>query len=453
MTRDLLPIIDFSQKRGLRHFYYATAISIRSAMNRAYLIAALVTINMFISFFFQWFLFTKVGPTLETDAVVAGLAVPQLLLNIVLGSIVHTLVPLFTNESSDNFLNTVSMLFKTVLLYTASLILVLTLSSNFWVHLITPGFNSQARGLALEILIITLIGSVFAISNSVLISANYAKNEYLRTETINIICNAVCLTILITFLQVGGIIIVGLAFLSRYLLQTIMLTLTNKIHFFVTIDNEKIKLYWKRLKPLILGSSYYKTDLLIERALLTSSGSGVLSIFFLAQQIYGAASEIIARSVINPRLQELSKLFCEKDLNKFIALYKSLLLEIVLISIAVCLFLGLYGRPVLNLLIGYGNMTADNINDLFYMMLWFIGVFCLGLLSNVTTTVFYAGGDTRTPTYLSVVTFTLYVPFKIVMFFKYDVYGVAIAGTVLIGVNLLLQFIYLRRLASGIVRT
>ena len=66
-------------------------------------LAALAFINIFLTFLFQWFIVTTLGAGMETDALYAGMVVPQMLLAVVSGSLLHVLVPIFTREKDNNF--------------------------------------------------------------------------------------------------------------------------------------------------------------------------------------------------------------------------------------------------------------------------------------------------------------------------------------------------------------
>jgi peptidoglycan biosynthesis protein MviN/MurJ (putative lipid II flippase) len=68
------------------------------------------------------------------------------------------------------------------------------------------------------------------------------------------------------------------------------------------------------------------------------------------------------------------------------------------------------------------------------------GLFIGGSLGQITVTSLYAVGDTRTPTRIGILTFTLYLPLKIWLFFTYGVLGLAVAISAFFIVNLLAQW-------------
>jgi len=61
----------------------------------------------------------------------------------------------------------------------------------------------------------------------------------------------------------------------------------------------------------------------------------------------------------------------------------------------------------------------------------------------ITSKTFYAMGDTRTPTRMSVITYTLYIPAKIFGFLHYGLLGLAVVTSAYLFLNLIIQVVLL----------
>jgi peptidoglycan biosynthesis protein MviN/MurJ (putative lipid II flippase) len=118
------------------------------------------------------------------------------------------------------------------------------------------------------------------------------------------------------------------------------------------------------------------------------------------------------------------------------------------ISISGAALLLLFGEPALRLMIGHGGITEQNVHSLWLIMIALLGVLVGGTVGQVTAVAFYAMGDTRTPTNLFIVTFTIYVPIKVITFLYYGLMGLAIATSVHLVLNFLLQLAILERVTS-----
>jgi len=67
-------------------------------MKKAVQLGAISAGNIGIVFVIQWYVLIQLGPGIETDALFAGMTIPQLALTIISGSLMHVLVPLLSGE-------------------------------------------------------------------------------------------------------------------------------------------------------------------------------------------------------------------------------------------------------------------------------------------------------------------------------------------------------------------
>jgi putative peptidoglycan lipid II flippase len=107
-----------------------------------------------------------------------------------------------------------------------------------------------------------------------------------------------------------------------------------------------------------------------------------------------------------------------------------------------------FGEPLLHLMIGHGGITERNVRMLWWIMLALMGLMLGGTAGQVTAVAFSAMGDTKTPTNLFVFTFTVYVPIKVFAFLQYGLMGIALATSVHLVINFLVQLAVLERATS-----
>ncbi len=100
---------------------------------------------------------------------------------------------------------------------------------------------------------------------------------------------------------------------------------------------------------------------------------------------------------------------------------------------------------ILYSLIGHGGITAENVRALWWIMVALGGVLAGRTMSEITSVGFYALGETRTPTKLSIWTYTVYIPVKVGTFLQYGLMGLAIATSIHVLINFLLQYITLEK--------
>ena len=414
-------------------------------MKRTIQLGTLSATNLGITFLFQWYILTKLGPSAETDAFIAGNTVPQIFLAIISGSLMHVLVPIFASETEESIEQsswTLSLAVGILFTILASLIFIL---APYLIPAIVPGFSKEAKTLTIEVTKINLVGMILGGINCVQWSRQNADQKFIRLELIQMLTIAIAFGLLTYTLPKFGIYAAAWISVIRIALQTALHTLNSGKFPRINSDKEMIVGTWKKLSPLLLGASYYKLDPLVDRALLSNTGNGGISLYFLAQQLYGAASQIINNAFIAPLIPNLSRLHKQNNIAIFRKTYKRQITILSIASLAVFIATTIAGHAILSFFIGHGNVTTENINNLWILMICLGGMFIGGTIGQLTSNCFYAMGDTRTPTKLGVYSFTVYVPAKFFFFQWLGAPGLALSTSVYFIVNLWLQHFFIIR--------
>lgn len=404
-------------------------------MKRALKLGALSTLNICVAFLFQWYLLTKLGPGVQTDALFAGMALPQLVLTIISGSLMHALVPLLAGGHKKNLHHDAWSLLILVGSLFGLLALIFYLSASWWVPLIVPGFSEEGKVLTIQLTRIQLIGMVFAAINGVQLATYHANQRFLWAEFTLILSGVASFVVLIIVLPKYGVVAAAWINASRMLVQTILLSPVMGSPVWPHPSSSMINMAWQRIKPLLLGTAYYKTDPLIDRFLLSMANSGSLSLFYLAQQIYGAINQVISSAFSAPLVVLLTGLYQAGDAQRFRSAYRLKVFQISIICIAIILILTLIGQGLLRIFMDYGRMQLDDVQELWWIMIYLSGAFMGGALGQIFASAFYAIGNTITPTKMSVITYTLYIPSKIAAFYFFGIIGLALTTSLYYLVN------------------
>jgi putative peptidoglycan lipid II flippase len=282
-------------------------------------------------------------------------------------------------------------------------------------------------------------------SVAVLWSVYYARERFVWAELSPVFANVLSLLFLFWTLPRYGIAAAAWA---------TVLSLGLKMAFLMPMlgrwqkpqwDSPAMREAWRRIKPFLLGQTYAKSDPLIDRFLTSMSIAGDLSLLYIGQQIYSALNLIITKAISAPTLPRLALAAKSGDWPSFRHIYRQRLFWVMGLGVATFIVLLVFGEFLLHLMIGHGGITAGNVHVLWWIMLALIGLLIGGTAGQVTSVGFYAMGDTRTPTMLFVWTFTVYIPIKALVFLHYGLMGLAIATSVHLVVNFLLQFLILER--------
>lgn len=392
-----------------------------------------------------WYVVTRLGVGVQTDAFFASGALPQLIFLVASFSLMQVLVPLLATEDESTLRRDAWGFFVGVSAFFSLLALVLFLLAHQWVPLMVPGFSDQAKKLTVSLSRIQLLAMVGNASVIVLWSVYYARQRFIWAELSSLLANFASLLFLLWALPRFGIVAAAWAAVLNLGLKALLLLPVLGRWQRPQWDSYAIRESWRRIKPFLFGQTYLRTDPLIDRFLTSMLMAGNLSLLYIGQQIYSVINLVINKAVSAPSVPRLAIVAKSGDWFGFRRTYRQRLLWVAGLTISISLVVAVLGEFLLRLLIGHGGITAQNVHMLWWLMLALVGVLVGGSTGQVTSAAFYAIGDTRTPTKLSVWTYTIYIPIKVLVFVRFGLIGLAIATTVLLMANFLLQFLVLER--------
>ena len=412
-------------------------------MKQTVTLALLAGLNILVTLLFQWYVITQLGVGIETDALFAGMAVPQLILTVVSTSLTHVLVPLLATEDVTSFRRNAWGFFLGVSGIFTMLAVALCVTATYWVPWLVPGFSKPAQTLTVTLTRIQLFSMIFMASVSVLWSVYHAKQRFIWVELSTLLSSLIGLFLLIALLPAYGVTGAALLIVLRTGLQLIWLLPGLGRWQWPDWSSAAMREAWRRISPLLIGTAYYRTDPLVDRYLASMAPAGGLSLLYIGQQIYGAAGVVAEKAIAAPMVPLLATQANAGKWPEFRRTYRYRLLAMGGLTFLGYIILLVSGERILDLLIGHGGVTRDNVHLLWLIMVALVGFFIAGAMGVVTSKTFYAMGDTRTPTRMSIVTYTLYIPAKVLGFFRYGLLGLAVVTSAYLFLNLLIQVLLL----------
>lgn len=411
----------------------------------AFSLGGLTGVNIIVTFVIHGYVLIAVGPGVETDALFAGAAVPQLLLTVISGSLMQVLVPLLAAEDDQYFRHVAWCFFALVGSAFIALAVILSWFSPIWIPLLFPGLSDAGKLLATELTRIQLVGMVFLALTGVLRAVHYARQRFLWTECGYLIESFIGFGLLVWALPKYGIKVAAWVSVVRAILQTLLLLPGLGAYCRPDRGGAAIVKAWQRLKPLLFGTIYYKTGPLVDRFLSSMVPAGGLSLFFLGYQMCGGLNDVINKAVTVPMIPLLVRTAKVSNWPSYRRLYQQRLGWVVTVTSVAYLFLFFVGEKALGLLIGYGGVTADNIRLLWWILVAMGGLLIAGGMGQILAGAFYAEGDTRTPATVGAIGFTLGTGLKVIGFLQLGLVGLAIGATLHQLFNTVVLYIYLEK--------
>lgn len=409
------------------------------------ILGGLAICNSILAILGPWYLVTRLGVNIETDAFFASSALPQFIFLIISSTLAFILVPLLTTKDEEAFLNDSWVFFLGVTIFFSLAAGALYLTIGAWVPVLVSGFSAAGKSLAIELTKVQLLSMVFNASIVTLWSSHQARHRFIWPELSQVAANVAGLLLLVYALPRFGIKAAAWAVVFSNGLKVVLLLPILGRWRWPNWRTRTLAETWRRLKPLLPGQSYLRADPLLDRYLTSMTHEGGLSLLYIGQQVFSTANQVIGKAIVSPMLPRLTIEVSEKDWESYRRAYRQRLLWILGLTVLGMLLLFFLGTTVLHLTIGHGGITSENVRTLWLIMLALAGLLVGGAAAQVTSVAFYAMGNTKTPTLLSVTVYTIFIPLKILIFLRYGLAGLAITTSLYFVTIFLIQFLTLEK--------
>lgn len=377
-----------------------------------------------------WLVLTRIGAGPESDAFFVALVLPQLMASIVQSGLAHVLIPILSIGTADNRARDGWTFFQVCLLVFGAMALLLGATAPIWVQWLAPGFADEYLRLTVTLVRITLVAMFLTVLNGVCIAVHHANRRFIYVEFAE--STAGCLAIILLLSTIGelGVLAAAWAVTLRYGASVCLLLPGLGPYRAPKFNRDSIRTTWSRAWPLFAGSSYTKLDIAVDRMLASFAAPGLLSLLNIGQQIFGAGNLLIYKASSAPVFPRLSQLAAAGEWAEFRGLYRSRLAANAAISLAVILVLIAVGQPLLAWILDHGRFESGNIRTLWTIMIAMSGLLVGGSVGQIAAMAFYATGDTRSPTIIGVIGFSIGIVLKVGGFFLFGVIGIAAATTI-----------------------
>ena len=201
-----------------------------------------------------------------------------------------------------------------------------------------------------------------------------------------------------------------------------------KFYKFKISFNKELKDASKKIFPLILSSTFSKSNIVIDRFFASSLNSGSITLLQFGEKIIRMISELINKGI---SLVSLRKFSLEQDNKKeFQRLFYKICKTIIFIVVPVCFLIIEYLKDALNLVMFSDNLLYSDLEQIYLVAIAFIGIFIGGSLSSTITNAFYAKGLTKIIAKVNVIMQVFAIALKIVMFYFIGFWGLPLAFSI-----------------------
>lgn len=404
----------------------------------------LSTINIVLAFFINWYIVFFKGINSAVDAFSSSNTLPLYLL-IISAALSTVLIPVLSKYSAEKFAKEIWNYLHLNLYFFGIITLLLIITAKYWVGMLLPGFEGQQLKLAIDFTRIQIFAMFFLSFISILTIANTLQHKFYWIELSAIFANIIALVFVIIASKKIGIYAIAWAFALRSFLQLFFLLPVAGKYSRPDFNFTDLKAIKKNIVPLLGGSAYYKTDLLIDRFFISSSALGVMTILTMAQQFYAVGNTIFIKVFINPTIPILAKFANEENWTSYFEYLKKRNLFLLIIAVSISILIIFSGFLIYKYPFSILSFSHDYIKQLWFVAVLLSGYWIGGLVGTFTANSFYVRGDVKTPTYISIVNFTVFIVYKILMYKYFGYTGLIVSISIYYILSILVHYIYINK--------
>lgn len=380
------------------------------------------------------------GASTEMDSFSFANSVVTFIFSFIIAGVATVVIPCYVKKTNrkntDSFL---TFIFSCVAVVS---ILVLLLRTPI-VSLITRR-DTEFVHLSGDIMIVLIISNLFSIFTSTTSAYFQYKEEYNIPKIITLISQIVVVTLLVVFknitiMQYAVIFGGGIVFNSFVDLLFAFKSGWRYKPSFALKDPATKKLIQTFL-PVLFSTGVYQLSLMIDSSIASQLDTGNVTVLSYANQISSMINTLLVSNLLiyfYPKLvKDIEQL---KDQRSFWE-------KTYFFHAIICLVIAGYaviGREGVSLLFEHGKFNAKASYSVFVMSLIYISAQQLGVVRDLIYRYFYAFGDTKTPTFNSVIATVANIVFSLTLVKFFGVYGIVV-GTALSSVvslaSIMIQF-------------
>lgn len=378
------------------------------------------------------------GASSISDLYIVSLTIPVTMLSIIMMGITTGYIPIYSELSESKGYKKgadfTSNLLNLVIFLSTIIFLIGIIFTEELVRIFASGFTGKILDMTILFTRITLFSVYFSGAISIFTAYLQIKGKFYLSSLFGIITNIITILFIVVsekysvyFLPVGGIVALGIQFLTLYILAK-----KNGFYFQFKFNvyDENIKKILVLSLPLIIGVAFNQINIIIDRTLASRIVEGGIASLTFANRINIFLSTLITTSVASVTFPTLSKLAAKNDIVNLKKIFSDSLIFVMLLIVPATIGVLFFSKEIIELLFNRGKFSED---DLFQtstaLFMYSVGMISI-CVRDVTAKVFYALQDTKTPMINGTIAVLINIMLNIILSKYMGVSGLALATSI-----------------------
>lgn len=369
------------------------------------------------------------GATFYTDAYNIAHGFVGNVLYMFTTAIAVAFVPLYIQNKvrhSEKKFATVTITILSLVSLAISVVLVIV--APLIVKIIAPSYAGHEADITTQYFRVLVLGFVFSLVANLYTNLLNAEKVFGFSSLGSVVNSVVLIAAILLFANSLGVWTLVISVPLSFLIQWLILYIKGKkyatISFKFGFRDESIKLLITQATPILISQATVEINQVIDRALLTSIGEGIVTAVSYSIVLYQFATTLIDAPISSVMFTELSEAGAESDKSRISDLLNSGYKAICIFCIPIVAVMFFGSMDIVNIVYGHGKFSQTAVENCA------IGLQMYGLcllpvcIKKIMSRAYYAVSDTKRPMIIGVLEVIMNITLSIILVRPFGIYGV-----------------------------
>lgn len=369
------------------------------------------------------------GATFYTDAYNVAHGFVGNVLYMFSTAIAVAFVPIYIqNKKRNNEKKFASVTITVLTIFSFGITLILVAAAPLIVKLIAPSYSGVEAEITIQYFRVLVFGFIFSLVSSLYTNLLNAERVYGFSSLGSVINSFVLIIFIVLFANTIGVWTLVISVPLSFFIQWLILYLKGKKYASFSLryglKDDGIKLLLLQALPILISQATVEINQVIDRALLTSIGEGVVTAVSYSIVLYQFATTLIDAPISSVLFTELSEAGSEADEERMQKLLNTGYKAICVFCIPIVAVMFFSSKDIVNIVYGHGKFSTDAVENC-AMGLKMYGLCLLPVgIKKIMSRAYYAVNDTKRPMIIGIFEVIMNVSLSILLVRPFGIYGV-----------------------------
>ena len=427
------------------------------------LLVALTAISQVLGYVRDAVIASTFGAGSSLDAYLVAQGFLNLAVTLVALALARAVVPPVSRAVAAGDRNRVERTTGTVLTVAALVVLCASVAmyagADLVVATLAPGFDPDTRDLAASLTRIMIVAAVFVALTDILAAVGQAHGRFFFSGVQGVPFNVVMIAAAASFGAAHGVEALAIGFVvgsvARMLLQLPAIRAERiALRPRLALRDEDVREVFRLVPPLLIGSAVVNVNTLVDRAVGSAQGEGVITALSFGWRIVTLVDMLLVVTVVAALYPAFSRAGAEDDRVVLRSLVDRSSRGILVVLAPVIALLIVAAEPVVEVLFGRGSFDAQAVDMTATAVVAYAVAAAAVALRSIASRGCLAVGDSRSQVIAAVVAMTLNVAGDLTLGVAYGIPGLAASTSIsMVAGAALLLFLLERRHDAVTVRS